>query len=451
VRTGQPVTARGGACRAALGLALALALAGCTGTVTHGHAASPKRVSTASPAPTGGLTPAPAGGVTPAPGGGLTPAQIQTAYHLGPLLQAGIDGRGQTIVIVDPFGSPTVSRDLAVFDTQFGLPAPPSLRVIQPAGPVPRYRPTGGRVGAATETTLDVEWAHVMAPGASILLVETPVAEIEGRSGFPQIVKAEEYVIRHHLGGVISQSLSATEATFQSTAVLTQLREAYQLAAEPAYRVTVLAATGDTGAAGLTYDTRSVFSTPQVGWPASDPLVTAIGGTQLDLAPDGTRLGPDVAWPGSGGGRSTVFARPPYQNGVVGVVGRARGIPDISMDASCKSSVAVYGSFTAGPPVWARECGTSLATPLFAGIVALAGQEAGHTLGAINPALYRMAASHDPGIVDVREGNNTFRSTGGGTTQVVPGFPALPGYDLVTGLGTVDAALFVPELAKAAG
>ncbi len=449
MRTGQPVTARSGACPAALGLALALALAGCTGTVTHGHAPSPKRVSTAPPAPAGSPAPAP-GGATPAPGGGLTPAQIQTAYNLGPLLRDGIDGKGQTIVIVDPFGSPTIAHDLAVFDTQFGLPAPPSLRVIQPAA-VPRYRPTGGRTGAAAETTLDVEWAHVMAPGANILLVETPVAEVEGRSGFPQIVTAEEYVIRHHLGGVISQSFGATEATFRSAAALTQLRGAYQLAAEPAYRVTVLAASGDTGAAGQTYSTRGVFPTPQVGWPASDPLVTAVGGTQLGLAPDGTRLGPDVAWTGSGGGRSIVFARPSYQDGVAGVVGRARGIPDISMDASCDSSVAVYGSFTAGPPVWSSECGTSLATPLFAGVVALAGQEAGHPLGAINPALYRMAASHDPGIVDIRQGNNSFRFASGGTTRVVRGFAAGPGYDLVTGLGTVDAAQFVPELAKAAG
>jgi subtilase family serine protease len=443
VRKGRFVTARIGACGMTLGLALAGCTATGTGTVTHHHAAGPERASTAPPSPTG--VPA------PAPGGGLTPAQIQTAYNLGPLLRAGIDGKGQTIVIVDPFGSPTIAHDLAVFDQQFGLPAPPALQVIQPAGPVPRYRPTNARTGAAAETTLDVEWAHVMAPGAKILLVETPVAEVEGRSGFPQIVKAEEYVIRHHLGGVISQSFGATEATFRSAAALTQLRGAYQLAAEPAYRVTVLAASGDTGAAGQTYSTRSFFTTPQVGWPASDPLVTAVGGTQLNLAPDGTRLGPDVAWSGSGGGRSVVFARPPYQDGVKRIVGRARGIPDISMDASCVSSVAIYASFNAGPPVWARECGTSLATPLFAGIVALAAQKAGHLLGAINPALYTMAASHDRGIVDIQQGNNTFRFPSGGTTHVVRGFAARPGYDLVTGLGTVDAAQFVPELAQAAG
>ena len=244
VRKGRPVTTRIGACGAALGLALALAA--CTGSVSsgpHQQVPSPgRRASTAPP-----LRPV---GARPPPGGGLSPAQIRAAYDLGPLLRDGIDGRGQTIVIVDPFGSPTIAHDLAVFDQWFGLPPPPSLRVIQPAGTVPPYRRNGNRAGAAGETTLDVEWAHVIAPGAKILLVETPTAEIEGRTGFPQIVTAEEYVIRHHLGGVISQSFGATEATFRSPAAIRQLRGAYQLAARPAYRVTVLASTGDNGAAG---------------------------------------------------------------------------------------------------------------------------------------------------------------------------------------------------------
>jgi subtilase family serine protease len=444
VRKGWPATTRIGARGAAL--ALALALAACTASVssgTHPQVPTPgHRASTAPP-------PRPVG-AGPPPGGGLSPAQIQAAYDLGPLLRAGIDGRGQTIVIVDSFGSPTIGRDLTVFDQRFGLPPPPSLRVIQPAGAAPPYQRNGTRTGWAGETTLDVEWAHVMAPGAKILLVETPTAENEGRTGFPQIVTAEEYVIRHHLGGVISQSLSATEGTFRSAAAIRQLRGAYQLAARPAYRVTVLASTGDSGAAGQTYNMRSYFTTPQAGWPASDPLVTAVGGTQLDLASNGTRRGPDVAWSGSGGGRSAVFARPAYQDGVAGVVGRQRGIPDISMDGSCASAVAVFGSYL-GQPAWSAACGTSLAAPLFAGIVALADQEAGHTLGVINPALYTMAARHDRGLVDIRQGNNSYRFTSGGKAHLVPGFSARPGYDLASGVGTVDAALFVPELARAAG
>jgi len=235
--------------------------------------------------------------------------------------------------------------------------------------------------------------------------------------------------------------------------VIRALRGAYRLAARPGYRVTVVASTGDSGAAGMTYSTRSFFTTPEVSWPASDPLVTAVGGTQLALA-GGAPPGPGQAWSGSGGGRSAVFTRPAYQGGVAGVVGQHRGIPDISMDASCASAAAVYGNnggYPARPPGWSAACGTSLAAPMFAGIVALAAQQAGHTLGAINPALYRMAAHHARGIVDVVHGDNGFTFSSHGQTHIVPGFHAQRGYDLISGLGTIDAARFVPELAKAAG
>ena len=419
-----------------MGLGLALGLAGCSGGGAHRQATGHSRASRAAALP----------------GDDLSPAQAWTAYDLRSLLRAGIDGKGQTIAVVDPFGSPTIAHDVAAFDQRFRLP-PLSLRVIQPAGAVPRYRPTPARTGAAGETTLDVEWAHTMAPGARILLVETPAAENEGRSGFPQIIKAEKYVIRHHLAGVISQSFGATEPTFRSGAVIRALRGAYRLAAKPGYRVTVVASSGDSGAAGQTYSTRNYFTTPEVSWPASDPLVTAVGGTQLALAGGATGRGPGLAWSGSGGGRSAVFTRPAYQNSVVGVVGQHRGIPDISMDASCASAALVYGnngSYPARSSGWSTACGTSLAAPMFAGIVALAAQQAGHTLGAINPALYRMAASHAPGIVDIVHGDNSFTFSSHGQTHLVPGFRAQRGYDLISGLGTVDAARFVPELAQAA-
>ncbi len=383
------------------------------------------------------------------PAAGLTPAQISTAYNTGPLTAAGIDGAGQTIVVVDSFGSPTISRDLASFDSYFGLPAPPSLRVIQPAGPVPAYQPTSDRSGWASETTLDVEWAHVMAPAARIVLVETPTSENEGTTGFPQIVAAEKYVLRHRLGEVISQSFAATEQTFSSKALL-RLRSPYQMAATD--NVTVLAATGDEGATAYTYSMRTLYTTRAVSWPATDPLVTAVGGTQLDLRSNGSRRKPDVAWSDSGGGRSIFFARPSYQYRIRAVTGDHRGVPDVSMDGSCQSTVAVYASFPGSSPGhWSSACGTSVATPLFAGLVALADQMAGHSLGLLNPTLYAMAAAHDRGIVDIRTGSNTLVFRQGGREHTVRGFAARKGYDLVSGVGTVNAAYFVPELAGRPG
>ncbi len=394
-----------------------------------------------------------------------SPIQLQRAYQLRRLLSHGITGSGQTIVIVNSFGSPTVRHDLRIFDTAFHLPAPPALTVIQPPGPVPAYRPTSSRVGWAGETDLDVEYAHAMAPGAKILLVETPTSEDEGTTGFPQIVRAEEYVIDHHLGGVISQSFSATEQTFPSRRSLLALRGAYLDAARKG--VTVLAASGDSGAADVKFNETTYYLHPVTSWPDSDPLVTGVGGTQLHLNAAGRRVAPDRVWNDThdqaansfifgdhgpnplagGGGTSVIFRRPAYQNGVRGVVGARRGVPDISMSAACNGSVVEYQSFKGQRPGWYPSCGTSEATPLFAGIVALADQVAGHPLGLINPRLYQLSARHAPGIVDVVAGSTTVSFRQGGKLHTVRGARAAPGYDLASGVGTVDALLFIYELA----
>jgi subtilase family serine protease len=146
-----------------------------------------------------------------------------------------------------------------------------------------------------------------------------------------------------------------------------------------------------------------------------------------------------------------VFARPRYQDDVRSVTQQHRGTPDISMSAACNGAVNTYQSFPGTVPGWGISCGDSEATPLFAGIVALCDQVAGHPLGLINPALYRMSARGARGIVDVTSGNNTVSFTEGSKQITVRGFAAGNGYDLASGVGTVYAPYFVPELARAAG
>ena len=173
-------------------------------------------------------------------------------------------------------------------------------------------------VSWAEETSLDVEYAHAMAPGASILLVETPVAETVGVHGFPQIIKAENFVIKNKMADVISQSLATAEASFPSAKAIMRLRSAY-IAAQKAH-VTVLGASGDWGetspsdASETTYFTKATAN-----WPASDPLVTGVGGLQLHLNAQGDQVMAPNVWdensllggPVAGGsGVSKVFPGP---------------------------------------------------------------------------------------------------------------------------------------------
>ncbi len=380
-----------------------------------------------------------------------SPAQLRAAYDLAPLYAAGNDGTGTTIAIVDSFGSPTIQHDLDVYDATFGLPDT-TVEVIAPVGAIPPFDPTNGdHVGWAQESTLDVEAAHMVAPGAHILLVETPVAETEGITGFPEIIAAENYVIDHHLADVITQSFGATEQTFASTDELMSQRSAFMNAA--ANGVTVLASSGDDGSAGAMLDGTCCYPFPAVGWPGSDPLVTSIGGTQLFLNQAGSRLKGDTVWSdaygAAGGGVSAVFPRPDYQSGI-SAPGTGRALPDISMSAAVNGGIVVYYSFV--NPGFHIFGGTSEASPLFSGIVALAAQQAGHGLGQINPALYALQGSASSGIVDVIHRNitSTFLDSSGNPVTV-HGWRAKKGYDLASGLGTVDAAQFVPALANAAG
>ncbi len=396
------------------------------------------------------------------------PYQFQQAYDMNPLYKAGLTGKGKTIVLVDSFGSPTIQSDLATFDQAFNLPAPPSFKIIQPAGRIPAYDPTNYDMGGwALETSLDVEYAHAMAPGANILLVETPVDETLGVQGFPQMIQAENYVINRGLGDVISQSFGASEQTFPNRFAIYSLRSAYFNAL--LHRVTVLASSGDSGPTGqsaLNGPLDNWFTFRNVGWPSSDPLVTSVGGTQLTLDANGNRTAPDRVWndtalfkspAAGGGGISSVFGRPFYQNGVRREVDRARGVPDVSMSAAVNGAALVFLSvvnsaqgFTG--PAFYLVGGTSEASPLFAGIVAIADQAGHHDLGWLNPALYRLGEGARSPLTDITAGNNSVFGTQelppiAGQTFSVQGFDAVPGYDLASGLGTADGARLVSQLA----
>jgi subtilase family serine protease len=388
------------------------------------------------------------------------PAQLQHAYGLEPLLARGLDGRGRTIALIDSFGSPTIAADLHHFDQVLGLPDPPELSIIHPAGAPPAFNPGDpDMVGWAEETTLDVEWAHVMAPGARLLLVETPVSETEGITGFPEIVRAENFVIEHHLADVISQSFGATEETFPSATALLGLRSAFRNAAE--HGVTVLGAAGDNGATDARLDQTCCYPMRVNSWPSSDPLVTSVGGTRLDLDAAGNRRTPDRVWSDDGGGAggggvSSIFERPDFQDGVRTVVGDHRGTPDISMSAAVDGAAVFYYSFPnpkASAGGWHLVGGTSEATPLFAGIVAIADQAAERRLGLLNDRLYHLARKPAAGIVDVVGGDNSLTFCGAGCDGLAPvmvtvkGYQAVKGYNLATGLGTVNAAQLVKVLA----
>jgi len=275
------------------------------------------------------------------------------------------------------------------------------------------------------------------------------------------MMNAEQYVVDHHLADVVSQSFGAAEDSFGSQQSLENLRHAFVSGTKEG--ITFLASSGDYGSEGFSKEPvgqgGSTLDSPQVGWPASDPLVTAVGGTNLCTSPlDGTVVDSgnpptmcqenpgvrEVGWNGSGGGFSHVFARPSYQDslpaGSTSIPSSTRGVPDISMDASCYTWVAIYDT-APGYDGYYGVCGTSAASPMFAGVVAIADQAAGHDLGLVNDNLYQLGEG--PGVFDVTTGDNTQEDGSN-----VPGYPATQGWDAVTGLGTpADAEQFVHALA----
>ena len=395
------------------------------------------------------------------------PAQFQTAYDERPLFSQGITGAGQTIVIVDSFGSPTIQSDLATFDGTFDLPAPPSFKIIQPAGAGPalrtQRRDDGGWAG---ETTLDVEWSHAMAPGANILLVETPVAETEGTAGFPQIVEAENYVIDHHLGDVISQSFGATEQTFPTAQSLLRLRSAYINAYRTASPSWPHPATPGpptySNAAGTLFYTHRVVVAPQrpVGHRGrGDATPAQRGGPAHGTGPGverhlqrrsqrGLLRQSRAQRPRTAAAASPLSSPGPIPEWRGQVVGDQRGVPDIAMSGACSGLVNTYQSFPGEPPAGMPRAGP--AKPL----LFRRHRRPGRPGGSPSSRAHQPGAVPDVGRACSRPGGHHH----GQQHRVVHpergpvhrrGFSAGPGYDLASGVGTVDAALFVPELATA--
>jgi subtilase family serine protease len=330
---------------------------------------------------------------TPTYQSGVTPSQMKTAYGVNLLSN---NGAGQTIAIVDAYGSPTIQNDLNAFDAQFGLPNT-TVTVANPGG----TPATDG--GWALETALDVEWAHSIAPSANILLVQAKTSSIT------DLVTAIDYATSHG-AVVVSNSWGGSEWSGET---------AYETHFQKSGIVTIASA-GDTGG--------------QREWPAVSPSVLSVGGTTLSYGTGGS-YSSESAWASSGGGKSVYFGRPSYQSGVSTVVGTSRGVPDVAMDADPNSGAAVYSSTPdSGQTGWFQVGGTSLSAPMWAGLVALADQNRSSKLSNTTAItdLYNMSSSN---FHDITTGSN--------------GNPAKVGYDLVTGLGSPKANVLIPAWTSA--
>jgi subtilase family serine protease len=389
-----------------------------------------------------------------------TPLQFRTAYGIQPLINRGITGKGETVVLPEEAawrGEPLLSdirQDLAKFDSLFGLPAP-DFRVNTSLAP-------GAQPYLANvEYLLDVEAVHAMAPGAAIRVILIPdsgPAESTSQvlTGFAPALR-----LAPSLGSVVSLSYGAAESCFTRKQT-GALHSALQFDQER--HVTVAVSSGDDGAAGNPCAGDAPLAARVANEPSSDPLVLSVGGTSLAASHATGAYTGETAWNrtgtgctpagvgsddfnlycASGGGFSDDFTRPGYQEHVPGI-GARRGLPDVSADADFETGLALAG-IVGGKFLIAPGGGTSLAAPVWAAIVALADQYAGRHLGFINPAIYAIGRSsqYHRAFHDITTGNNTITI---GKVKV-KGFSASRGWDPVTGWGSPDAQVLIPLLAR---
>ncbi len=392
------------------------------------------------------------------------PQILHTAYQIPWTINGQLAGSGEQIAIIDAYGSPTVASDLATFDAEFGLP-PATLHVYYPSGQ-PTYNPLqhAGETGWAEETSLDVQTAHALAPGATINLI------VAASPNGNDLNVAENYAVTNHLGNVMSMSFGAPEAAIAGGGNNLQLQQANTIFQQATIQenMSVFASSGDSGAT-------NGYTTANALFPASDPFVTAAGGTDLFVKADtttgakgkpsssgstnGTYVS-EYAWNdanantcpfgcdygpfgATGGAPSSVFAAPSYQQSVTG--SSMRTTSDVSFNASVYTATMIYLGFLGGANNgFYFFGGTSESSPSWAAITAdLAQARGGGSLGAMNPILYKLAANpraYAADFHDVTVGTNNFPAGS-------PGFPAGTGYDLPTGLGTPIVTGLIHSLA----
>jgi hypothetical protein len=320
---------------------------------------------------------------------GYTPAEIKSAYGFA---GASEDGAGQTIAIIDAYNDPNISSDLGTFDSEFGLAAPPSFKVVSETGTSTLPKTNGGW---AQEISLDVEWAHAIAPDANIVLVEAK------SSSTSDLIDAINYARNAPGVSVVSMSWGGSEMSNETS------YDKYFTTPSGHTGVTFVAAAGDEGAAG------------GAEWPASSPNVLAVGGTSLTLT--GSTYSSETTWDETSDGTSAYEPTPSYQSSL-GVTGRTTA--DVSYDADPDTGFATYDSLSyQGEVGWAVTGGTSAGTPQWSGLIALADQgrvSAGK--GTLDggtgtlPALYNIysnSTTYAADFNDITTGSNASQGAGG--------------------------------------
>ncbi len=344
------------------------------------------------------------------PSGGYSPSQITAAYGFSSVSFNGVagTGAGETIAIVDAYNDPNIASDLSTFDAQFGLPAA-NLSVVNQTGgsTLPAADSTGGW---ELEESLDVEWAHAIAPGAKIILVEASSASDTALLAAVQTASTTlgANVVSMSWGGSEFSGESSYDSTFAHAGVV------------------YTASSGDSGA--------------PISWPAASPNVVAVGGTSLNLS--GSTYGSETGWSGSGGGPSAYYSKPSYQSGVVTQT-TMRANPDVAYNADPNTGFSVYDSvpYNGQTLNWLTVGGTSAGAPQWAALAAIADQgRAAYGLPAIN------ATSSQEIQTTLYKNTSDFHDITSGTSTGTPNYSAGTGYDYVTGIGSPIANLVIQSL-----